>query len=563
MMKKLLLFVSILLVCLNLSSFAQSVPLYTQEAENLQELGLFTGTNNGFELERAPKKVEAAVMLVRLLGKEGVAKSGSYKHPFKDVPGWADAYIGYMYENGLTTGISTTEFGSEQDTNTQTYVTFILRALGYDDKKGDFTWSTAIDASLEKGLLTGEELAGLNAGKFLRDDMVHISYTALNTPLNSDQRTLADKLIDENVIMAETCSKLGINAKSLESKYFVTYKVEKKDNKLVYNLSVDQVPEEFKDDFSALSGLGGSGVLPPFTEKQYYIMLEPRYDWPQKFASLKSGASNGYNIDSFYDKQGDIIGFVDFSYITEPGTYIREFHVWDKEKEKRYYDEYNKYLDNMMAGAKSIEQYLQYYIVDNDVHIFVDLDSAFGSVDGDVYYTTGTGNESDPYAFAVRNLQKYYLQTDEPHGMYNDVKGIVEPTDKLSSYCKLLLLDDSKVLGYVTIPENPPQSSENLYNVTLRKTVPVEEDMETVEYKSFNNIDMGIYIDNVLEYRIVGNNLCDTQGNVLAEYLRQRLTVNEGDDEFEYLFSIRMLKLEGGNVQFKFLSDSAGYELSW
>ena len=55
----------------------------------------------------------------------------------------------------------------------------------------------------------------------------------------------------------------------------------------------------------------------------------------------------------------------------------------------------------------------------------------------------------------------------------------------------------------------------------------------------------------------------DTQGNVLAEYLRQRLTVNEGDDEFEYLFSIRMLKLDGGNVQFKFLSDSAGYELSW
>jgi len=82
-------------------------------AEELKRLELFKGTDNGFELERAPSRVEVVVMLIRLLGKESEALSSSPPsdspgHPFTDVPAWADAYVSFAYKNGLTKGISPT-----------------------------------------------------------------------------------------------------------------------------------------------------------------------------------------------------------------------------------------------------------------------------------------------------------------------------------------------------------------------------------------------------------------------------------------------------------------------
>ena len=62
-------------------------------AEDLSEAAMFRGTDQGLELSRAPKRSEAAVMLVRLYGAEEEALSlyeaGLIAHPFEDVSGWA------------------------------------------------------------------------------------------------------------------------------------------------------------------------------------------------------------------------------------------------------------------------------------------------------------------------------------------------------------------------------------------------------------------------------------------------------------------------------------------
>ena len=44
-------------------------------AEDLSAIGMFRGTANGFELDRAPTRSEAAIMLVRLYGAEDTAKA--------------------------------------------------------------------------------------------------------------------------------------------------------------------------------------------------------------------------------------------------------------------------------------------------------------------------------------------------------------------------------------------------------------------------------------------------------------------------------------------------------
>lgn len=118
----------------------------TEAALRLKALGLFqgVGTNpdgsTNFDLARAPSRTEALVMLIRLLGKDAEANGGSWKHPFTDVPRWANEEVGYAYEKGLTKGSSATEFGVGT-ASAQMYLTFVLRALGYSDAAGgEFTW---------------------------------------------------------------------------------------------------------------------------------------------------------------------------------------------------------------------------------------------------------------------------------------------------------------------------------------------------------------------------------------------------------------------------------------
>ena len=111
-------------------------------AQELKELGLFRGVSEpDFALGRAPTRVEALVMLIRVLGKENEVTEGVWRHPFTDVPKWADKYVGYSYSNALTNGQSQTEFGTG-NANAAMYITFVLRALGFSDKNGeDFVWN--------------------------------------------------------------------------------------------------------------------------------------------------------------------------------------------------------------------------------------------------------------------------------------------------------------------------------------------------------------------------------------------------------------------------------------
>ena len=57
-------------------------------------------------------------------------------------------------------------------------MTFILRALGYSDKAGDFTYAKAFDKAIELGLMKSKNDY---KGDFYRADIVHLSYKALST----------------------------------------------------------------------------------------------------------------------------------------------------------------------------------------------------------------------------------------------------------------------------------------------------------------------------------------------------------------------------------------------
>ena len=122
---------------------------YTMYADALNDLGLFSGSTNGYNLERSSTRTEGLVMLLRLLGEENRALNYKGSHPFTDVPSWADRYVAYAYEKGYTSGVSENLFGSQKTLTLNDYMTFLLRALEYNDKNGDFTWANSADAAID------------------------------------------------------------------------------------------------------------------------------------------------------------------------------------------------------------------------------------------------------------------------------------------------------------------------------------------------------------------------------------------------------------------------------
>ena len=205
-MKKLfpLLLAVLTALCLGGSALALDVEdPYLSSAEALHELGLFQGTGTNadgtpiYDLDKTPSRNQALIMLVRLLGKEAEAKNGAWDIPFTDVSAEMKPYVGYAYANGLTKGYTAESFRGTQRIPGNQYVSFLLRALGYESGK-DFEVAKATELSDKIGLTAGQSLAG-----FTRGDVAQLSAAALSTPLKDSETTMMQKLQAEGVIPTE------------------------------------------------------------------------------------------------------------------------------------------------------------------------------------------------------------------------------------------------------------------------------------------------------------------------------------------------------------------------
>ena len=134
-----------LLACLLLLC---SLPLSAADAgadaaEALYALGLVGGYGKNadgsvnFALGDKLTRAQAFVLVVRFIGAEKDATANVQKHPFADVPAWANPYIGYVYANGITKGVSETKFDPDTEVSEAAFLTIMLRVLGYNDGAGE------------------------------------------------------------------------------------------------------------------------------------------------------------------------------------------------------------------------------------------------------------------------------------------------------------------------------------------------------------------------------------------------------------------------------------------
>ncbi len=175
-------------------------------ADALYALGLVGGYGKNadgsvnFALGDKLTRAQAFVLVVRFVGAEKDATLSVQSHPFTDVPAWANPYIGYVYANGITKGVSETKFDPDTPVSEAAFLTIMLRVLGYNDGAGDFKWDDPYTLAQSVGIVDAK------ADTFNRGSAFVICYRALTATVKSGN-SIAEQLIAKGVFTKEAYDK--------------------------------------------------------------------------------------------------------------------------------------------------------------------------------------------------------------------------------------------------------------------------------------------------------------------------------------------------------------------
>ncbi|NLE26299.1 MAG: S-layer homology domain-containing protein [Clostridiaceae bacterium] len=334
--------VSLMLIMTIILSLASTVyaattaqPSQDQAASTLKDLGLFMGTNNGFELDRAPTRTEAIVLLLRMLGKEQEAKDSNYTHSFTDVPAWANKHIAYAYNKGLTNGYSSTVFGGSDDATPEQFCALTLRALEYNEKDGDFVYKESIKKAEELGLAAAGKYK-VGAKNFTRGDCVDIIYKALAVVKKTEGVTLAESLVKANVIDAAKAESYGLY--SAYEKIRVPLRKDPKTGEMTLYLAdvIKQVPGA---KYGSLFYGGGITSLTDYEkafDQELYRIYEELTN-PSKSADLLNRLTNASTIPSDFTGPGGTKTFL-FCAVYDGNTNVlaESISKWQEVADNKY-----------------------------------------------------------------------------------------------------------------------------------------------------------------------------------------------------------------------------------
>ena len=307
----------ILAVCLLASMLALPALAATKEEQNtadaLNHLGLFLGTTKGYELDASLTRAQSAMLLVRMLGALKQAETGDYSHPFDDVAPWASRVVAYAYTNNLVKGYNATKYGGEDTVTDFQYLTIVLRVLGYTDSgdKPDFNYRESRKLAKSLGLVDSET----DDASFTRGDAVDIFWRALNTSLKNENRTLAERLIEQKVFDAQLfmiASEYAKNGKpaSETAESGKTDDTKKDDTKTDDAKKDDAKKDDTKTDEGKKDDTkkddSGEKKLEDTTWEEY-LAMEDKDGFIDKFASLEAFMTWQKKAKAVYDAKQNVV----------------------------------------------------------------------------------------------------------------------------------------------------------------------------------------------------------------------------------------------------------------
>ncbi|MBN2260141.1 MAG: S-layer homology domain-containing protein [Clostridiales bacterium] len=174
-MKKIISLVLVLVLVLG------SFPVFADTAtygEQLQALGLVKGVDAEGTLDEMNTLTRAQMMVVlsRLYGVEETAMNFALPSTFTDVAvdAWYAPYVAYAQLQGWTVGNGDGTFSPEATLTAQQAATFLLRALGYSDQTGDFTYEGAVEFAATLGV------SAVTSDPLLRGELFEMMFKTIN-----------------------------------------------------------------------------------------------------------------------------------------------------------------------------------------------------------------------------------------------------------------------------------------------------------------------------------------------------------------------------------------------
>lgn len=194
---------AILILSLGLPVWAieEEMPEPTQQqlAQMLYDLQLFRGTDQGFELDRPMTRAEAAVMVTRFFGGEQEALEQNKGASFRDVPGWAAPYVGWLQRNGLTQGISKTKYGPGQQITLIQFAVMLNRRLD-----PNMSYEDCVQYGCQ---IANQDQMAQGDRPILRGEAVELAANGLGCMTEVDFQNLAMALLEQGVFTLEAWEK--------------------------------------------------------------------------------------------------------------------------------------------------------------------------------------------------------------------------------------------------------------------------------------------------------------------------------------------------------------------
>lgn len=357
------------------------VPSYADsntDAKLLNDFGILSGSDKGFELEKPLTKLQTGILLSQIIKSKNDLNYTEFLHTYKDVPKWADKYVEFIYRKKLIPGTSINTFGINDKVSEKEFSSWLLNLLGYDYLNGDYKYENAADFAHKLGIQAQIK----NKNQITRGEAATLIISALKTKVNKENISLFDKYIPA---------------------------VSEKDMHRVVKPNFYYFAEN--DKFVFIDGT------------RYYYLLNKKTDKKKVIKELNSGFNNSSYHQIIYSYLSD-----NFLYFNEAQT--NKLYRMDIENNKfetvgeysNYiltYGNYGYYLTSRGSyyseGIKTT--IYRYNLLTKNSTALLDIDGAFYPEDVSFYenkmfFTPKTYNQNEPYRVRDDNFEQTLCYVD-------------------------------------------------------------------------------------------------------------------------------------------------------
>lgn len=201
------------------------IPAFAEEeisadAKTCANLGLLAGDGAGVTAEylaKGTERIQAAIIMLRLLGKIDEAVEFDYTENFDDADKvWQGGknIMGYLKANPEYGWVGDAgNFKPTDKASAKEIYKVILNVLGYETGEGkDFAWNDTIDFAAEKGLKAIGDLESLT-----NDDVAAAIVEGLKANLKTGNMTLVEDLVAKKIVSEKVAQDEGLIAKELKA----------------------------------------------------------------------------------------------------------------------------------------------------------------------------------------------------------------------------------------------------------------------------------------------------------------------------------------------------------